>query len=119
MKSNEFIIFYDWETGKVLRRIDIIPKKLYWNDTGSLVCLTTTDDFYILAYNKSLVSENINSITGIEGFEEAFDLVYEYHDTVNSGIWISNVFYYINNGGKINYSISGKVFNYANTDKKK
>lgn len=31
-KSNEFLIFYDWETAAVIRRVDIAAKKLFWNE---------------------------------------------------------------------------------------
>ena len=41
------------------------------------------------------------------------------HETVTSALWISDVFFFTNQYGKINYSISGKIFSYAHTDKKK
>lgn len=36
-----------------------------------------------------------------------------------SGIWINEVFFFINANGRINYTIAGKVFTYAHTDKNK
>lgn len=54
IRSTEFIVFYDWETCKVIRRIDIVAKKIYWNEAGSLITISTTDDLYVLAYNKQV-----------------------------------------------------------------
>lgn len=38
---------------------------------------------------------------------------------ITSGLWIQDIFIFTNINGKINYSVSGKVFNYTHTDKKK
>jgi coatomer subunit beta' len=45
------VVFYDWETGRLVRRIDISPKKLYWNDNNTKVTIATNEDFYILSHN--------------------------------------------------------------------
>lgn len=50
-KSNEFVIFYDWETAKVIRRIDVPAKKVYWNENGKYVAITTSEDIYILRFD--------------------------------------------------------------------
>ena len=112
-------MFYDWETGKIIRKIEIAARKVYWNDVGSIVAIVSAEDFYVLSYNKAYVLENIEKFESTEGDEEAFTLLYEVHETVTSGLWISDVFFFSNAFGKINYSISGKIFNYAHTDKKK
>jgi coatomer subunit beta' len=54
-----------------------------------------------------------------EGIEGAFTLVSTVHETVSSGIWINDIFFFINSQGKINYTINGLIFNYNFTDKKK
>lgn len=72
-----------------------------------------------MSYNKQYVAENLEKFDSPEGDEEAFSLLYEVHETVTSGLWISDVFFFTNNFGKINYSISGKIFNYSHTDRKK
>ena len=50
-KSSEFIIFYDWETAKVIRRIDVSPKKVIWNDTNTIAALATNEEVYFLQYD--------------------------------------------------------------------
>lgn len=54
-----------------------------------------------------------------DGVEEGLDLAFEIHETVTSAIWIENIFYFTSPTGKINYSVSGKTFNFGHTDKKK
>lgn len=47
-KSADFVIFYDWETAKVIRRIDVSPKKIVWNETNTIVALATNDEIFFL-----------------------------------------------------------------------
>jgi len=49
-KGPDFIVFYDWETAKVIRRIDSPPKKVFWNDNGTLLALCSNDDLYIIRF---------------------------------------------------------------------
>jgi len=45
--------------------------------------------------------------------------VEEFHETVNSGIWVSNdCFVFVNNKGAINYLIGNKILKLTTTDKK-
>ena len=49
-RGSEFVIFYDWETAKVIRRIDVIALKVIWNDQNSLVALATSEEVYVLRF---------------------------------------------------------------------
>jgi coatomer subunit beta' len=40
-------------------------------------------------------------------------------DKINSGIFISNIFFYITLSGKLNYCTNGKSFFFLNSDKKR
>ena len=53
----------------------------------------------------------------VEGFEEAFEPINDLTEQVNSGIWISSVFFFTTTSGKIAYTINGKVFS-IDTEKK-
>ncbi|KAL0541588.1 hypothetical protein IC582_021641 [Cucumis melo] len=39
MCSNDFICFYDWAECRLIRRIDVNVKNLYWADSGDLVAI--------------------------------------------------------------------------------
>lgn len=45
--------------------------------------------------------------------------MYTIMDRINSGVFISNVFFYITQAGKLNYSINGKSFFFLNSDKRR
>ncbi|MBA0695740.1 hypothetical protein Goari_002346 [Gossypium aridum] len=51
MCSNDFICFYDWAECRLIRRIDVTVKNLYWADSGDLVAIASDTSFYILKYN--------------------------------------------------------------------
>lgn len=93
---------------------------MFWNDNGDQVAITSADDIYILKFAKETLKELMESGENNEdGYEEAFELAHELHESATSGMWINNVFYFTSNSGKINYTVMGKVFNLAHTDKKK
>lgn len=85
------------------------------------------DTFYLLQFNSEAVEQVLRrqAMAGLEGdeeedgIEEAFTFVEEFHETVNSGQWISNdCFVFLNIKGNINYLIGNKIIKLTNTDKK-
>ncbi len=66
-----------------MRRIDIVAKKVVWNDSHSLVAITTTDEFYVLTYRQSVVKALLaSSEDNSDGFDEAFDMLYDLPENV-------------------------------------
>lgn len=41
--SSDFISFYDWNSFSVVRRIDVVPKAVYWSESGTFVIIATED----------------------------------------------------------------------------
>lgn len=119
VRSSDFVIFYDWQTAKIIRKIELSPKKIYWSDSTSLVVLATAEDFYVLNYNAQAVAELLEASDNEDGIEESFELSHEFHDIVTSGVWINDCFFFTNSNGKINYMVNGKIFNHATADKAK
>ena len=37
-RSASALCFYDWETGAMVRRIEIAARHVYWSDNAELVC---------------------------------------------------------------------------------
>lgn len=105
------VLFYDWESGEFVKKIDVAPKDIYWSEAGNLVCLACADSSYILSYNaqataNAIAMQNISPEDGIDG---TFDLLYEISDTITSGKWVGDCLIYLNNTGKLNYSVGGKI----------
>jgi hypothetical protein len=107
------------------------PKNVYWSDpSGNNLILALEDTFYLLQYNADVVEEALSTPSQEEtedGYEEAFTFIEEFHETVQSGCWISNeCFVFVTPKGIINYLITGgaggvstpRVLKLANSDKK-
>jgi coatomer subunit beta' len=90
-----FVMFWDWETGEIVRRIDVeaknvclplcvVPKfshhfQVFWSGSGSLVAITSQETFYILRFDRDAYNAKLEEGAQItdEGVEEAFDVVTE------------------------------------------
>ncbi|KAK4361935.1 hypothetical protein RND71_017176 [Anisodus tanguticus] len=111
MCSNDFICFYDWADCRLIRRIDVSVKNLYWADSGDMVAIASDTSFYILKYNRDVVSAHLDSGRSVDeqGVEEAFELLYEMNERVRTGIWVGDCFIYNNSSWRLNYCVGGEV----------
>ncbi|CAF1533857.1 unnamed protein product, partial [Adineta ricciae] len=119
VRSYSGLTFYDWDTLSLVRRIEIVPKTIYWSQNGELVCIATEESFYILRYsaeavaaaasNKDLVSE--------DGIEDAFDALSEIAEVVKTGIWVGDCFIYTNSLNRINYYVGGEIVTISHLDR--
>ena len=105
------ILFYDWDSGSFIRKIDVAAKEVYWSDSGNMVCIATDESAYVLSYDAQATANavamgQVNEEVGIEG---TFDLLYEISDSVTSGKWVGDCFIFLNNAGRLNYSVGGQV----------
>lgn len=76
VKGQGGIGFFDWETAKLVRRVEVEPKHVYWSESGELVCLACEDTFYVLRYSReqyvaAVQSGNVDE----DGVEDAFEVV--------------------------------------------
>lgn len=75
MRSSSSLCFYDWDSAKLIRRIDISAKKIYWSENCDFVTIASDDVFYVLKYNAEAVANvNLNN-AGSDGIEEAFEVI--------------------------------------------
>jgi coatomer subunit beta' len=111
MCSNDFICFYDWDDCRLIRRIDVNVKNLYWADSGDMVAIASDSSFYILKYNRDVVSAHLDSGRSVDdqGVEDAFDLLYDIQERVRTGIWVGDCFIYNNSSWRLNYCVGGEV----------
>jgi hypothetical protein len=52
VKGSDCVVFLDWEEGTLIRRIDVLPKNIYWNESGEIVLLACDESYFVLRYNK-------------------------------------------------------------------
>lgn len=111
VKGSDSIVFFDWETGEFIRKIDVSPENVYWNDAGDKVVLVCSDMYYVLQYGREVVINAIaaGSINPEEGVEGSFELENTISDRVRTGQWVGDCFLYTNGSGKLNYYVGGEV----------
>ncbi|KAF2581382.1 hypothetical protein F2Q68_00003036 [Brassica cretica] len=91
--------------------LDRSIKNLYWAESGDLVAIASDTSFYILKFNRDLVSSHFASgrQTDEEGVEDAFEVLHENDERVRTGIWVGDCFIYNNSSSKLNYCVGGEV----------
>ncbi|KAG2604145.1 hypothetical protein PVAP13_4NG048600 [Panicum virgatum] len=111
MCSSDFICFYDWVDCRLIRRIDVTVKNLYWADSGDLVAIASDTSVYILKYNRDVVASYLEGGKPVdeEGVEDAFELLHEVNERVRTGIWVGDCFIYNNSSWRLNYCVGGEV----------
>ncbi|CAL1546378.1 unnamed protein product [Lymnaea stagnalis] len=119
VKSTNSLVFYDWESLNLIRRIEISPKHIFWSANASLVCLATQENFYILKYNPESVQNASNDLDKVsdDGIEDAFEVLNEVNEIVSTGTWVGDCFIYINNLNRLNYYVGGEVITIAHLDR--
>ena len=105
------VLFYDWDSGVFVQKIDAAAKEVYWSDSGSMVLLACEDAAYVLSCNQEATSQAIalGQVSDEDGVAGSFDLLYEISDTISSGKWVGDCFIYVNNVGRLNYSVGGQI----------
>jgi len=111
VKGSDGVLFYEWDSGEFIQKIEAVPKDVFWCDSGNMVLLATEESAYVLSYNAQQVAQaiamgQVNPEAGIEG---SFELLYEINDKITSGKWVGDCFIYINNAGRLNYSVGGQI----------
>ena len=109
--GDEAILFYDWDSGAFVRKIDVSAKDVFWSDAGNMVLVACADSAYVLSFNAQVTAQAIaiGKIDPENGVDGSFELLYEISDTITSGKWVGDCFIYINNVGRLNYSVGGQI----------
>jgi coatomer subunit beta' len=116
-KSSSFLMFYDWETGVVVRRIDVQCTHVFWSEKD-VVAIATPDSFYVLKFHRSVFQNSIESGIdgGEEGYENAFEFVCEINETVTTGVWVGDCFVYTNHLNRLNFLVGDQTSTISHFD---
>ncbi|KAJ3115645.1 Coatomer subunit beta' [Phlyctochytrium bullatum] len=119
IRSNSFVNFYDWETGVCVRRVDVVPKNVYWSETD-LVAIACEDTTYVLKFNRAsfqqFLERNGTGSIGQEGIEEAFDFITEISEAVKSACWVGDCLIYTNSANRLNYMVGSNTSTLSHFD---
>ena len=99
-------------------RIDVVPKAIFWSETGEMLTIVCDSSFYILRYNKAEAQKYLEGEESEAGCEQAFEALQEFNEKVTKGIWVGDCFVYTNSNNKLNYCIGEEVVTVAHLDKK-
>ena len=116
VRSADAICFYEWETARMLRRIEVAAKCITWNDSGELVAITSDEAFFVLRFKREEVVAGVAD--GEEGIEAAFELQHEVTDKAQAGVWVGDCYVYTNAANRLNYYVGGEVITLAHLDRR-
>ncbi|PGH27046.1 hypothetical protein AJ80_01231 [Polytolypa hystricis UAMH7299] len=117
VKGQGGIGMFDWESGGLVRRIEVDPTAVYWSESGELVTLACEDTFYVLRYSRENYIEGLNSGEADEdGVESAFEVVTDINDTVRTGEWVGDCFIYTNSTNRLNYLVGDQTYTISHFD---
>ena len=71
-RSVSTLAFYDWETGDLVRRLEVVAKGIYWSDSAELVAIAAEDTLFVLKYDADAKNDEEGDEDGIQS---AFDVV--------------------------------------------
>ncbi|KAF9260701.1 coatomer protein [Marasmius fiardii PR-910] len=111
-RGNGFVMFWDWESGEIVRRIDVDAKNVYWSGTGSLVAVVADDSFYILRFDRDAYEVKLaeGALITDEGVEEAFDVVADVQESIKTAKWIGDCFIYTTSTKRLSYFIGTESY---------
>lgn len=119
VRSVSGLAFYDWESTDLIRRIEITPKHITWNDSGELCCIGTEESFFVLKYNPDVVekAKDQPDLITEDGIEDAFEVLGEIEEIVKTGCWVGDCFLYTNSLNRLNYYVGGEIVTIAHLDR--
>jgi len=117
VKGQGGVGFYDWQTGGLVRRIEVDPKEVYWSENGELVTIACEDTFYVLRFSRenyiaAVQSGNVED----DGVEAAFEVVTDINETVRTGEWVGDCFIYTNSTNRLNYLVGDQTYTISHFD---
>ncbi|PRP87029.1 coatomer protein complex, subunit beta 2 (beta prime) [Planoprotostelium fungivorum] len=120
IRSKDSVSLYDWQELRIVRRIDVTPKQIYWADNGEHLCIACDSAFYILKFNKGAVEQFFASgeEADDDGFEEAFEILHEVNEKVRTGLWVGDCFIFTTANNRLNYFVGGETVTISHLDRK-
>jgi coatomer subunit beta' len=118
VKGADCVVFFDWEEGEFIRKIDVVPTSIYWNEAGDSVVIACVDTYFVLRFDRDAVASAFSngSVNAEEGVDGSFELDTTISDAVRTGQWVGDCFLYTNSAGKLNYFVGGQVMTLSHLD---
>jgi coatomer subunit beta' len=117
VKGSGFVALYDWDTGALVRRIDVTPNTIYWSDSGELVVIACDETFYVLRFSREEYAAALSrGEVEDDGVESAFEVVTDINETIRTGEWVGDCFIYTNSTNRLNYLVGDQTYTISHFD---
>ncbi|KKY21872.1 putative coatomer beta subunit [Diplodia seriata] len=137
VKGQGGIGFFDWETGQLVRRIEVEPRNVYWSENGELVALACDDTYYVLRFSReNYVAALQAGEVDEDGVEAAFEIITDVNErrvdyyypaigcgdwadllcSVRTGQWVGDCFVYTNSTNRLNYLVGDQTYTISHFD---
>jgi coatomer subunit beta' len=118
VRSSDSIVFFDWDEGEFIRKIDVTPTQVFWNENSDALILACSDSYFVLQFNREAVTNALaaGKIDPEEGVDGSFELEATMNDKVRTGQWVGDCFLFTNGSGKLNYYVGGEVMTLSHLD---
>ena len=131
VRGQEVVGFFDWNTRKLVRRIEVDPRNVFWSDSGELgriflyglklltaiVTLACEDTFYVLRFSREAYEAGVaNGDVDEDGVEAAFELLTDQAEKATSGCWVGDCFVYTTSTNRLNYLVGEKSYTVSHFD---
>ncbi|KAJ9150699.1 Coatomer subunit beta' [Pleurostoma richardsiae] len=117
VKGQGGISFFDWNTGGLVRRIEVEPKQVYWSDSGELVALACEDTVYILRFSRdNYVAAVQAGEVEEDGVESAFEVICDVSESVRTAVWVGDALVYTNSANRLNSLVGDQSYLISSLD---
>jgi len=117
VKGQGGVGFFDWQTGGLVRRIEVDPKEVYWSENGELVSIACEDTFYVLRFSRENYLAAVQSgQVEDDGVEAAFEVITDINESVRTGEWVGDCFIYTNSTNRLNYLVGDQTYTISHFD---
>ncbi|KAG8531706.1 uncharacterized protein KY384_003338 [Bacidia gigantensis] len=118
VKGQGGIGLFDWDSGALVRRIEVDPKNVYWSGSGELVTLACEETFYVLRFSRENYESGVSAgLADEDGVESAFEVVTDINESVRTGQWVGDCFIYTNSTNRLNYLVGDQTYTVSHFDK--
>ncbi|ELR04128.1 hypothetical protein VC83_02050 [Pseudogymnoascus destructans] len=117
VKGQGGIGLFDWQTGGLVRRIEVDPINVYWSESGELVTLACEETFYVLRFSRDNYLHALqNGEVEEDGVESAFEVISDINESVRTGEWVGDCFIYTNSTNRLNYLVGDQTYTISHFD---
>ncbi|KAF8733449.1 hypothetical protein AX14_003844 [Amanita brunnescens Koide BX004] len=111
-RGSGFVVFWDWESGEVVRRVDVDAKNIVWSGTSTLVAIIAEDTCFIIRFDRDAYTDKVDSgeNPGDEGIADAFDVVAEINESVRTAKWVGDCFIYTTASNRLAYFVGSESY---------